>query len=113
MENSWNRHKQLNDELEKGLTEMGFEYLVPRAERIPHMNVVSTPEGDEAKFRMDLLNKCNLEIGGGLGPLAGKYWRIGLMGYSCRLQNINNLFGSLSRVVKRPRPESYQPSPQI
>jgi alanine-glyoxylate transaminase/serine-glyoxylate transaminase/serine-pyruvate transaminase len=112
LENSWMRHENLNALLAKGLGDMGLEYLVPRNERVAHMNVISVPKGkDEAKIRNDLLNDYNLEIGGGLGPLAGKYWRIGLMGYSCRMQNINNLFGALERLNLRP--ESYQPSPQI
>ena len=107
LENSWNRHERLNSILEKGLTTMGLEYLVPKNERIAHMNVVSVPTGDEAKIRNELLKDFNLEIGGGLGPLAGKYWRIGLMGYSCRMQNINNLFEALGKFV------NFRPSLQI
>ncbi|TDJ05380.1 MAG: alanine--glyoxylate aminotransferase family protein [Deltaproteobacteria bacterium] len=119
LENSWKRHERLNSILEKGLKAFGLEYLVPKNERILHMNVVSVPEGqDEAKIRSDLLNNFNLEIGGGLGPLAGKYWRIGLMGYSCRMQNINQVFGALGRfclngVNTNFRPEFYLPSQQI
>jgi len=113
LENSWKRHEKLNGVLEAGLKGFGFKYLVPKNERILHMNVVSVLEGmDEAKIRSDLLNDFNIEIGGGLGPLAGKYWRIGLMGHSCRMQNINNVFGALGRFANL-RQESYPPSPQI
>jgi alanine-glyoxylate transaminase/serine-glyoxylate transaminase/serine-pyruvate transaminase len=53
------------------------------------MNAVRCPEGiDEAKVRKTLLDDYNLEIGAGLGPLAGRIWRIGLMGYSCRTENV-------------------------
>lgn len=100
LEKSWDRHVNLNSMLETELTNLGLEYLVPKDERIPHMNVVSVPKGlDEAIIRKNLLEEFNLEIGAGLGPLAGKYWRIGLMGYSCRNENIHHLRGALEKLL--------------
>jgi len=64
---------------------MGLEFLVKEQYQLPQMNAVRCPEGvNEAEVRKTLLNEFSIEIGAGLGPLAGKIWRIGIMGYSCR-----------------------------
>ena len=69
-------------------------------ERTPQLNAVMIPENiDEAKIRERLLNEFNLEIGAGLGPLAGKVWRIGLMGYSSREENIDFLLDCFRKVL--------------
>ena len=69
-------------------------------ERTPQLNAIRVPEGvDEAKVRGRLLNEFNLEIGAGLGPLAGKIWRIGLMGHSSREENINFLLDCLRKTL--------------
>jgi alanine-glyoxylate transaminase/serine-glyoxylate transaminase/serine-pyruvate transaminase len=68
---------------------MGLEFYVEPDYRLPQLNAVRVPDGvDEAAVRSFLLNKYNLEIGAGLGPLAGKIWRIGLMGASCSEKHI-------------------------
>jgi hypothetical protein len=64
---------------------MGLTLLVDEPWRLPQLNAVCVPAGvDEAAVRLRLLEQFNLELGGGLGALAGKVWRIGLMGYSAR-----------------------------
>ena len=68
--------------------------------RLPQMNAVLCPAGvDEAKVRRTLLTEFSLEIGAGLGPLAGKIWRFGLMGYSCRPENVMLCLSALGSVL--------------
>jgi len=89
LENSWARHKAQHDTLAKGLQKLGIEFIVPAEERLPQLNAIYIPDGaDDAKVRDYLLNHYNLEIGAGLGDLAGKAWRIGLMGYAARSENV-------------------------
>lgn len=86
---SWRRHQQHHLALLAGLQAMGLNLLVAPAERLPQLNVVCVPEGiDENKIRQFLLQHHQLEIGAGLGGLAGKVWRIGLMGQSCSKKNV-------------------------
>ncbi|WP_440875864.1 pyridoxal-phosphate-dependent aminotransferase family protein [Thalassotalea sp. PLHSN55] len=89
LENAWARHKAQHQVLAKGLAKLGIEFIVPEDERLPQLNAVYIPEGaDDAKVRGYLLNHYNLEIGAGLGGFAGKAWRIGLMGYAARNENV-------------------------
>ncbi|MCA9627830.1 MAG: alanine--glyoxylate aminotransferase family protein [Myxococcales bacterium] len=75
------RHRRHSLALKAGLETMGLELAVPEAERLPQLTSVRIPDGvDDAKLRGQLLQDVGLEIGGGLGPLKGKTWRIGLMG---------------------------------
>lgn len=68
---------------------MGLELAVSPELRLPQLNAVRVPSGiDEAEVRTHLLERFDLEIGAGLGPLAGKIWRIGLMGHACRQENV-------------------------
>ncbi|EDM57514.1 aminotransferase, class V, partial [Vibrio parahaemolyticus AQ3810] len=77
------------EKLKDGLQKLGFEFVVEEAYRLPQLNAIYVPEGiDEAKVRAHLLETYNLEIGAGLGVLAGKAWRIGLMGYGARAENV-------------------------
>ena len=79
---------------------MGLHFLVKPEYQLPQMNAVLCPEGiDEARVRRTLLNEYNLEIGAGLGPLAGKIWRIGLMGYSCRTENVMLCLSALDQAM--------------
>jgi len=83
LESSWDQHARNHEVLRDGLEAMGLEFYVERDYRLPQLNAVKVPDGvDEAGVRAVLLNEFNLEIGAGLGPLAGKIWRIGLMGAS-------------------------------
>lgn len=89
LENSWARHQTQHRVLAKGLTEMGIRFIVPEAERLPQLNAIYIPDGvNDANVRHYLLNHYNLEIGAGLGAFAGKAWRIGLMGYAARNENV-------------------------
>lgn len=83
IEKSWQRHAANHELLRAELEQMGLEFIVAPDYRLPQLNSVTIPEGvDDANVRSHLLNEFNLEIGAGLGPLAGKIWRIGLMGAS-------------------------------
>jgi len=83
LENSWARHQKNHLALRAGLEAMGLKFVVPVAERLPQLNAITIPEGvDDAAVRTALLNDYQLEIGAGLGVMAGKVWRFGLMGYA-------------------------------
>ena len=89
LEKSWARHARMHGALRAGIEAMGLTFLVPEAERLPQLNTIRLPDGvDEAAIRQRLLNEFNLEIGAGLGALAGKVWRIGLMGYAANVKNV-------------------------
>lgn len=95
------RHKENHEELRNGLQDMGFEFLVAPAYRLPMLNAVKVPEGyDDALIRGRLLNEYNIEIGAGLGEFAGKVWRIGIMGESCTKNHINILLGALKNILR-------------
>ena len=100
LENSWARHSKNHMVLRAGLEAMGLSFIVDEASRLPQLNSVTIPEGiDEAVVRSHLLNDFNLEIGAGLGALAGKVWRIGLMGHSSRAENIFLCLSALEAVM--------------
>ena len=89
LENSWARHQAQHNTLAKGLTKLGLDFIVPEEERLPQLNSVYIPQGiDDAKVRQYLLQEYNLEIGAGLGQFAGQAWRIGLMGFTARSENV-------------------------
>jgi alanine-glyoxylate transaminase/serine-glyoxylate transaminase/serine-pyruvate transaminase len=100
IENSWARHQKNHDALRSGLEAMGLEFVVPEGERLPQLNAVSVPDGvDEAAVRNVLLKEYNLEIGAGLGAMAGKIWRIGLMGFASNQTNVLFCLGALDAVL--------------
>ena len=100
VENAWARHSRNHKALRAGIEALGLQFVVPEAERIPQLNAVTVPEGvDEARIRGRLLREYNLEIGAGLGALAGKIWRIGLMGYSSRKENIVTCLSALGALL--------------
>jgi alanine-glyoxylate transaminase/serine-glyoxylate transaminase/serine-pyruvate transaminase len=100
LENCWARHHRHHVALKAGLESMGLRFLVDEQYQLPQMNAVFCPEGvDEAEVRRRLLNEFNLEIGAGLGPLKGKIWRFGLMGYSCRPENVMLCLAALGSVL--------------
>lgn len=89
LESAWARHRAMHEKLKQGLEKLGFEFVVEESSRLPQLNAIYIPQGiDEAKVRTHLLDTYNLEIGAGLGALAGKAWRIGLMGYGARAENV-------------------------
>ncbi len=100
MENSWKRHAFQHSALKAGLEAMGIDFLVNEEDRLPQLNSVFIPEGvDDALVRSRLLNEYNLEIGAGLGDLAGKVWRIGLMGHSARSENVIFCLSALEAIL--------------
>jgi alanine-glyoxylate transaminase/serine-glyoxylate transaminase/serine-pyruvate transaminase len=100
IETAWARHQHNHLALRAGLEALGLELIVPEAERLPQLNAVSIPGGiDDATVRSRLLGEYGLEIGAGLGPLAGKIWRIGLMGWSSRPRNVLFCVSALGAVL--------------
>jgi len=102
LENAWARHQRQHIALKAGLEAMGLKFLVKEQYQLPQMNAVHIPEAiqaREAEVRKTLLNEFGLEIGAGLGPLAGKIWRIGIMGYSCRPDNVMLCLSALGSVL--------------
>lgn len=100
LENSWKRHTQNHLALKAGLELMGINFIVNEGQRLPQLNSVTIPDGvDEAQVRSQLLNDYNLEIGAGLGALAGKVWRIGLMGYASNKKNVLFCLSALGNVL--------------
>ncbi len=102
LENSWARHRKNHLALRAGLEAMGLKFVVPEAERLPQLNAISVPEGvDEARVRSILLSDYQLEIGAGLGAMAGKVWRIGLMGHASNPSNVRLCLNALDDVLGR------------
>lgn len=100
LENAWARHKNMHQLLKAGLEKLGLGFVVDEAYRLPQLNAVYIPEGvDDAAVRSSLLGRYNLEIGAGLGDLAGKAWRIGLMGYGARAENVALCLRALEEVL--------------
>ncbi|WP_425451689.1 pyridoxal-phosphate-dependent aminotransferase family protein [Alteromonas aestuariivivens] len=97
---SWQRHHRCHQKLVNGLAAIGLDMAVDEHYRLPQLNSVLVPENiNEAEIRQRLLNEFNLEIGAGLGKLAGRVWRIGLMGYGCSDKNVDYCLSSLSTVM--------------
>jgi alanine-glyoxylate transaminase / serine-glyoxylate transaminase / serine-pyruvate transaminase len=102
LENRIKRHKENANILWDGLEEIGLKMLVPANRRLPTLTVVLVPEGvNELDVRRRLLDEYNIEIAGGFGALKGKVWRIGLMGYSSRPENIILLLSALARILAK------------
>ncbi len=100
LDNCWARHQRHHIALKAGLEAMGLKFLVKEEYQLPQMNAVHCPQGvDEAQVRARLLSEFGLEIGAGLGPLKGKIWRFGLMGYSCRPDNVMLCLSALGSVL--------------
>lgn len=100
LENAWQRHEHHHHILRDGLEALGLPLYVQEDQRLPQLNAVTVPEGvDEAQVRQRLLNEFSLEIGAGLGQLAGRVWRIGLMGYSCNIKNVTFCLNALESVL--------------
>ena len=101
LESAWQRHADMHQVLRQGLEGLGLKFVVDEASRLPQLNAVYIPEGvDDAAVRKQLLENYNLEIGAGLGALAGKAWRIGLMGYGARRENVALCLKALEDVLK-------------
>jgi len=89
LESGWLRHELHHKAFAAGIQAMGLDLVVDANCRLPQLNAVQIPSGiDEAAVRRELLQTWNLEIGAGLGSLAGKVWRVGLMGHAARHTNV-------------------------
>lgn len=100
LENAWARHRHHHEALAAGLDALGLEFVVESPYRLPQLNCVAFRDGvDEGAVRRQLLADYQLEIGAGLGPLAGKVWRIGLMGYAANQKNVLLCLGALETVL--------------
>lgn len=100
LENRWARHRKNAEMLWEGLKDLDLNLHVPEAHRLTTLTTVRVPEGvDELAVRQRLLEEYNIEIAGGLGELKGRIWRIGLMGYSSRPENVLVLLSALERLL--------------
>ncbi len=98
----WARHAATHARFASAMASLGLEFLVPGDERLMTLNTVRIPAGvDDAAVRTDLREKSNIEIGGGMGPLAGKIWRIGLMGAGATTAHVDVLVAGLEAALKR------------
>ena len=96
LENSWACHRRNSEQLWAGLEHMGLELHVPLSHRLPTLTTVKIPDGVDGKaFATHLLNKHGVEIGNGLGDLAGRVWRVGLMGTNSKPENVERLLNLL------------------
>ena len=101
IEARWERHRRHHAALAAGLEALGVTLLPPEGERLWTLNAVRVPGNvDEAVVRRRLLEEFNIEIGAGLGPLAGKIWRVGLMGAGSTLSNILLFLSAFERVLR-------------
>ncbi len=100
-EKVFQRHSESHRALVNGLKDLGVKMLVDESHRLPMLNAVLVPEGvDELSVRRRLRDEFKIEIGSGLGPLAGKIWRIGLMGHTARPENVERLLAALKKILK-------------
>ena len=94
------RHNEIHKYLVKEIEDLGLEMLVEKDSRLPSLNAIKIPENiDDLSIRSTLLNDYGIEIGGGLGPFAGKVWRVGLMGYSAKKENVTKLIKALKDLL--------------
>ena len=100
LEAAWSRHRRHHLALRAGIEAMGLRFVVAERNRLPQLNAIGVPEGvDEVEVRRRLLHEFNLEIGAGLGSLAGKVWRIGLMGHASTPKNVLFCLAALDQVL--------------
>jgi len=101
LESCFSRHKLHSKALVAGLEAMGLQMVVSVDYRLPELNAVHIPQGiDDATVRRALLNEYGIEIGGGLGKFKGKVWRIGLMGYTSRKENVMLFLAALESILR-------------
>ncbi len=102
LEAAWARHAAMHAALADGLDALGLHFVVPEPERLPQLNAVWIPDGvEDGPARRALLERHGLEIGGGLGDLAGRAWRIGLMGWGARAESVVACLTALEDVLGR------------
>jgi alanine-glyoxylate transaminase/serine-glyoxylate transaminase/serine-pyruvate transaminase len=104
LEAAWARHEQCGKQLQDGLEKLGLRLVAPASHRLPQLTTVWVPEQfpggeSEAEVRRALLSRYGIEIGGGVGPMTGKAWRIGCMGHTARPRNVELLLAALGEVL--------------
>ncbi|MDZ8087954.1 MAG: alanine--glyoxylate aminotransferase family protein [Nostoc sp. DedQUE12b] len=100
--NSWQRHQKNVEYLWEGLENLGLSMHVEQEYRLPTLTTVRIPPGVDGKaIARQLLNEHNIEIGGGLGELAGLVWRVGLMGFNSRKESVDQLLAALRQVLPK------------
>lgn len=100
--NSWQRHQKNVEYLWEGLENLGLSMHVEQQYRLPTLTTVCIPAGVDGKaIARQLLNEHNIEIGGGLGELAGKVWRVGLMGFNSRKESVDQLLAALRQILPK------------
>jgi alanine-glyoxylate transaminase/serine-glyoxylate transaminase/serine-pyruvate transaminase len=98
---AFTRHREAHRQLVAGVEKLGLEMLVKPECRLPLLNTIKVPAGvDEARVRGQLLAEHKIEIGAGLGPLAGKVWRVGIMGHAARKENVERFLDAFAAVLK-------------
>ena len=102
LEAAWQRHATISNLLQDGLATLGLKTAIDRRWCLPQLTVVEIPHGvDDAAVRGQLLQQHDLEIGGGLGDWSGRMWRLGLMGQSCREENVDRVLAALATAMNR------------
>jgi aspartate aminotransferase-like enzyme len=102
LEAAWVRHAECGAALQDGLQKLGLQLWAAEGHRLPQLTTVVVPDGvDDAALRRTLLQRYGIEIGGGVGPWAGKIWRVGCMGHTARLRNVTLLLAALSETLSR------------
>jgi alanine-glyoxylate transaminase/serine-glyoxylate transaminase/serine-pyruvate transaminase len=110
LESRWRRHELNHRALVAGVEAMGLRMAVAEGQRLWSLNAISVPEGvDDARVRARLLEE-NIEIGGGLGPMKGRIWRVGLMGSGSTRENVGIVLAALHRALKA---EGFECDPGI
>jgi alanine-glyoxylate transaminase/serine-glyoxylate transaminase/serine-pyruvate transaminase len=100
LEASWARHARAGDALQTALPELGFRLFAQEGHRLPELTTAWLPEAaDDAALRATLRDRYDIEVGSGLGELAGTGWRIGLMGHSARERSVVTLLGALRELL--------------
>ncbi len=100
LEASWARHARVGAALQHALPELGFRLFAEEGRRLPELTTAWLPEGaDDAALRATLRDRYGIEVGSGLGELAGKGWRVGLMGHSARERSVVTLLGALRELL--------------
>ena len=98
----WARHEECGRRLQDGLQKLGLELWAEEGHRLPELTTVLVPDGvDDRSVRAALLDRYGIEIGGGVGPYAGKMWRIGCMGHTARPASVTLLLAALAEVLGR------------
>jgi alanine-glyoxylate transaminase/serine-glyoxylate transaminase/serine-pyruvate transaminase len=102
LSNRWQRHQDQAEFFWRGLESRGIECHVHPEHRLASLTTVLIPTGvDDVETRKRLLSEYNIEISGGFGELAGKVWRVGLMGHSARRENVTLLLAALDQIIQR------------